>query len=178
MPEDITLEEFIDEQEVEEQDEQTLLWVALGISFGIEVLASRIEREISILRGAGLSDAGIIAILSDDLRDRGRIFGEFRNSIKRGLVAGVMQGFRIGQDNVYGDSIALRWVSVGSPKICVDCESRIGQVDTWANWQAIGVPASGFSVCKENCYCQLVPENIEIDDRVIIPNLGGVESTR
>ena len=89
-----------------------------------------------------------------------------------------MQGFRIGQDNVYGDSVNFRWVSVGSPRICDDCASRVGQVDTWENWQAEGLPGSGFSVCKENCYCQLIPEDIPIDDKVIIQGVGGVESTR
>ena len=172
------LEEFLDAEEIEQQDEDTLLWVALGIAFGIDVLASRIEREIAVLRGSGLGDSAIIQILSDDLRTGGRIFGEFRNSIRRGIIGGIMQGFRVGQDNIYGDSVDFKWVSVGSPKICADCESRVGEVDTWENWQALGLPASGFSVCKENCYCQLIPEDIPIDDKVIIQGVGGVESTR
>ena len=172
------LEEFLDAEEIEQQDEDTLLWVALGLAYGIDVLATRIEREIAILRGSGVGDAAIVQILSDDLRAGGRIFGEFRNTLKRGIVGGIMQGFRIGQDNVYGDSVNFRWVSVGSPRICDDCASRVGQVDTWENWQAEGLPASGFSVCKENCYCQLIPEDIPIDDKVIIQGDGGVESTR
>ena len=172
------LEEFLDAEEIEQQDEDTLLWVALGLAYGIDVLATRIEREIAILRGSGVGDAAIVQILSDDLRDGGRIFGEFRNTLKRGIVGGIMQGFRIGQDNVYGDSVNFRWVSVGSPRICDDCASRVGQVDIWENWQAEGLPASGFSVCKENCYCQLIPEDIPIDDKVIIQGVGGVESTR
>ena len=179
MPEEYeNLEEFLDAEEIEQQDEDTLLWVALGLAYGIDVLATRIEREIAILRGSGVGDAAIVQILSDDLRDGGRIFGEFRNTLKRGIVGGIMQGFRIGQDNVYGDRLNFRWVSVGSPRICDDCSARIGQVDTWENWQAEGLPASGFSVCKENCYCQLIPEDIEIDDKVIIQGVGGVESTR
>ena len=179
MPEQYdNLEEFLDAEEIEQQDEDTLLWVALGLAYGIDVLATRIEREIAILRGSGVGDAAIVQILSDDLRNNGRIFGEFRNTIKRGIVGGVMQGFRIGQDNVYGDNVMMRWVSVGSPRICPDCEGRVGQVDTWENWQAAGLPASGFSVCKENCYCQLIPEDIEIDDKVIVQGVGGVESTR
>ena len=71
-----------------------------------------------------------------------------------------MQGSRIGADRVYGDSVMMQWVSVGSPKICVDCEGRIGQVESWNTWESIGLPASGFSVCKEFCYCQLVPANV------------------
>ena len=172
------LEEFLDAEEIEQQDEDTLLWVALGIAFGIDVLASRIEREIAVLRGSGVGDSAIIQILSDDLRTGGRIFGEFRNSIRRGIIGGIMQGFRVGQDNIYGNNVIMRWVSGGSPKICADCESRVGEVDTWENWQALGLPASGFSVCKENCYCQLIPEDIPIDDRVIIQGVGGVETTR
>ena len=89
-----------------------------------------------------------------------------------------MQGFRVGQDNIYGDNVMMRWVSVGSPKICGDCAARIGQIDTWENWQAAGLPASGFSVCKENCYCQLIPEDIPIDDKVIVQGVGGIESSR
>ena len=90
-----TLEEFLDAEEIEQQDEDTLLWVALGLAYGIDVLASRIEREIAVLRGSGVGDRAIIQILSDDLRAGGRIFGEFRNTIKRGIVGGIMQGFRV-----------------------------------------------------------------------------------
>tara|TARA_R100001594_G_scaffold46003_2_gene78957 strand:- start:1210 stop:1749 length:540 start_codon:yes stop_codon:yes gene_type:complete len=179
MPEEYeNLEEFLDAEEIEQQDEDTLLWVALGLAFGIDIFNTRIEREIAILRGSGVSDREIIRILDTDLRTGGRIFGELRVLIKRGIVGGIMQGFRIGQDNIYGDNVMMRWVSVGSPRICDDCESRVGQVDTWENWEAAGLPASGFSVCKENCYCQLVPEDIPIDDKVIVQGVGGVESTR
>ena len=179
MPEQYeNLEEFLDAEEIEQQDEDTLLWVALGLAFGIDIFNTRIEREIAILRGAGIRDREIIRILDTDLRTGGRIFGELRVLIKRGIVGGIMQGFRIGQDNIYGDNVMMRWVSVGSPKICVDCQGRLGQIDTWANWEAEGLPASGFSVCKENCYCQLIPEDIPIDDKVIIQGVGGIETTR
>lgn len=79
-----------------------------------------------------------------------------------------MQGARVGQNNVYGNSLKFQWVSVGSSKICEDCEARIGQIETWEQWEALGYPATGFSVCKENCYCQLVPEEVDIDDRIVI----------
>ena len=179
MPEEYEyLEEFLDAEEIEQQDEDTLLWVALGLAFGIDIFNTRIEREIAILRGAGIRDREIIRILDTDRGTGGRIFGELRVLIKRGIVGGIMQGFRIGQDNIYGDNVMMRWVSVGSPKICVDCQGRLGQIDTWANWEAEGLPASGFSVCKENCYCQLIPEDIPIDDKVIIQGVGGIETTR
>ena len=114
-----TLEEFLDAEEIEQQDEDTLFWVALGLAYGIDVFASRIEREIAVLRGSGVGDRAIIQILSDDLRTGGRIFGEFRNTIKRGIVGGIMQGFRVGQDNIYGDNVMMRWVSTEALKYVV-----------------------------------------------------------
>ena len=170
------LEEVFDGEE-EEQENNTLLWAALGLSFGIDIFVSRINREIEVLRGAGLSDRAIVGTLNGDLSTNGRIFGEFRNNVKRAIILGVMQGFRVGQDNIYGDSLTFKWVSVGSPKICPDCKARVGQVKSWDEWQELGVPASGFSVCKEYCYCQLVPSNVQIDDFVIVDGIGA-ERTR
>ena len=159
MAEDTIFEEEIEEP-LEEDDENILLWATLGLSFGIEVFTTRIEREITVLRNAGISERAIVDILRNDLATHGRIFGEFRNTIKRGIVSATMQASRLGQDRVYGDRMMFRWVSVGTPKICADCEARIGQVKSWEEWEALGLPASGFSVCKEFCYCQLVPEEI------------------
>ena len=151
-----------------EEDENTLLWAALGTTAAVDIFVARIKSEIRRLRQANVGDAEIIRILSDDLATNGRIFGEFGNNIRRGIVSGIMQGARVGQDEVYGNRLKFRWVSVGSNRICKDCEARIGQIETWEKWESLGLPATGFSVCKEYCYCQLVPEDKEIDDRVVI----------
>jgi hypothetical protein len=151
-----------------EEDENILLWSAIGGAAAVDIFVTRIESEILRLRQANIGDAEIVRILSDDFSTRGRIFGEFSNNLRRGVVSGIMQGSRFGQDEVYGNSVKFRWVSVGSSKICVDCQDRIGQIATWEQWESLGLPATGFSVCKEFCYCQLVPEDIEIDDRVVI----------
>ena len=151
-----------------EEDENTLLWAALGTAAAVDIFTARIESEIKRLRQANVADREILRIISDDLSSRGRIFGEFANNIRRGIVSGIMQGARVGQDTIYGNRLKFRWVSVGSNRICVDCEDRIGQIETWETWESLGLPATGFSICKEFCYCQLVPENIKIDDRVVI----------
>ena len=151
-----------------EEDENILLWAALGGAAAVDIFVTRIESEILRFRQANIGDAEILRILSDDFSTSGRIFGEFGNNVRRGIVSGIMQGARVGQDDIYGNRLKFRWVSVGSNRICVDCEARIGQIEAWEEWEALGLPATGFSVCKENCYCQLVPEDIEIDDRVVI----------
>tara|TARA_Y100000004_G_C8859026_1_gene388159 strand:+ start:265 stop:783 length:519 start_codon:yes stop_codon:yes gene_type:complete len=163
MPE---LEEILNE--ATEEDESSINFAVLAIAYYSSIFVERIEQEIAVLRGAGMSDAGIVRTLSNDLTTNGRIFGEYSRSIKRGIVLGIMQSFRIGQDAIYGDSVRMRWVSVGSPNICPDCQERIDTVAEWNDWESEGLPASGFSVCKENCYCQLIPEDIEIDNPVIV----------
>ena len=155
-------------ENLEEEDENILLWATLGISYGIDIFITRLEREIALLRNAGITDTAILDILGNDLATNGRIFGEFRNTIKRGIVSATMQASRIGQDRIYGDSVAMRWISVGTPKICPDCEMRIGEIRSWDEWEASGLPASGFSVCKEFCYCQLVPESVSMPDSLSV----------
>ena len=163
-------DEFTEEntENLEEEDENILLWATLGVSYGIDIFITRLEREIALLRNAGITDAAILDILGNDLATNGRIFGEFRNTIKRGIVSATMQASRVGQDRIYGDSVAMRWVSVGIPKICPDCEMRIGEIRSWDEWEASGLPASGFSVCKEFCYCQLVPEEVSMPDSLSV----------
>ena len=155
-------------QNLEEEDENILLWATLGVSYGIDIFITRLEREIALLRNAGVTDVAILDILGNDLATNGRIFGEFRNTIKRAIVSATMQASRIGADRVYGDSMMFRWVSVGTPRICPDCEERIGEIRSWEEWEAFGFPASGFSVCKEFCYCQLVPESIPMPDSLSV----------
>ena len=155
-------------QNIEEEDENILLWATLGISYGIDVFLTKLEREIAILRNAGITETAIVDILGNDLATNGRIFGEFRNTIKRGVVSATMQASRIGQDRIYGDGLKMQWVSVGTPRICPDCEPRIGEVRSWEEWEALGLPASGFSVCKEFCYCQLVPSDVPMPSSLVI----------
>ena len=168
MAEENTNENIEQAQEnLNQEDENTLLWATLGVGFAIDVFVSRIEQQINIFRQAGLSDESIISSLGTDLRTNGRIFGELSNSIRRGIVSGIMQGARLGQDKVYGNQL-MQWVSVGSDRICSDCEGRIGQIESYQEWISLGLPATGWSLCREFCYCQLVPETVDIEDRIVL----------
>ena len=62
------------EGEATQDDENLLLWIALGVGFDISIFATRIEREIAVLRAAGTSDEAIRGILRADLQSGGRIF--------------------------------------------------------------------------------------------------------
>ena len=80
-----------------------------------------------------------------------------------GVTGGGNQAFR--RAGEMGHS--LKWIAI-SKNLCDDCRSRAGEVDTWDNWEARGMPASGWSICKEYCYCQLMPESLDIDDTITI----------
>jgi hypothetical protein len=49
------------------------------------------------------------------------------------------------------------WI-VESGKPCPDCGPRAGVKKTWAEWESVGLPQSGFSVCGKNCKCSLVED--------------------
>lgn len=55
------------------------------------------------------------------------------------------------------DNTPLQWVGVSDDRTCDDCEPRIGagEIKTLKEWEAEGVPRSGWSVCGENCRCDL-----------------------
>jgi len=146
---------------LDEKDRDILLWVTAGLSYDARIFAERLRQEIRRLNGSGLSEQSIIRSLYEDLRGSGRIFGELKNSIKRGLIGGINQAFRRQGD--MGEK--LRWISI-SNNICSDCASRAGEVDTWEGWMSRGMPGSGWSICKEFCYCQIVPDDMEIGDKL------------
>ena len=146
---------------IQEEDANTAYWVALLLAYDARIFAERLGQEIRRLNGSGLSEQSIIGSLYEYLRGNGRIFGELKNSIKRGLVGGINQAFRRSGD--MGEK--LRWIAV-SNNLCSDCASRAGEVDTWDGWIARGLPGSGWSICKEFCYCQLVPDGMGVDDKL------------
>jgi len=150
-------------RELDEKDRRLLIETALGLSYDIRIFSERLGQEIDRLTRNGLDEQSIIRVLEQDLATNGRIFGELRNSIKRGVTGGINQAFR--RAGEMGQS--LKWIAI-SKNLCDDCRSRAGEVDTWDNWEARGMPASGWSICKEYCYCQLMPESLDIDDTITI----------
>ena len=150
-------------RELDEKDRRLLIETALGLSYDIRIFSERLGQEIDRLTRNGLDEQSIIRVLEQDLATNGRIFGELRNSIKRGVTGGVNQAFR--RAGEMGQS--LKWIAI-SKNLCDDCRSRAGEVDTWDIWEARGMPASGWSICKEYCYCQLMPESLDIDDTITI----------
>lgn len=107
----------------------------------------------------GASADSIKKLLIKDLEQGGRIFGEFRSSIKssaRGSINRVRDNASYAE---YGIDRKYRWVAI-LVNTCPDCIANHGRVLHWDEWEVseFGLPRSGGTVCRENCRCVLVIE--------------------
>lgn len=118
--------------------------------------ALTLEEYIQIRQIQGATLEVIRADLLKDLKEGGRIFGEFKNAL-RPTFAGSVNRFRdIGALAEMGISNKYRWVAV-LINTCPDCLDRHNQVKDWVEWEIEGLPRTGATVCKENCKCVLLP---------------------
>ncbi|QDP48449.1 MAG: hypothetical protein Unbinned6747contig1000_7 [Prokaryotic dsDNA virus sp.] len=117
-----------------------------------------LQQTITTLRATGASNETIKNTLLQDLDDGGIIFGTYRNNIKNATGNAVQLMSEAAIREQYGDKgiRTFKWITAGG-NVCADCEPRHGDIATWEEWNTIGMPRSGFSVCKHNCQCQLVP---------------------
>jgi hypothetical protein len=49
------------------------------------------------------------------------------------------------------------WVTPNGASACPDCRNRQSVVLTIAEWESVGRPGSGKTVCDVNCFCMLLP---------------------
>ena len=100
----------------------------------------------------------------------GRIFGQLRNTIKDAIVDGVNQSSRLGQYGNYDLAFGVfTWITV-SDRVCDDCSANEGMQGTFADFESIGLPGAGNTVCQEYCYCVLDPTG-ELSTRTTIPGV-------
>ena len=122
------------------------------------------------MRATGASDDAIRAVLTNDLRESGRIFGAFRSQIKTSssYSVGRMASFGSTYEYQKANIKEYKWQTVGK-SICPDCKDRHGQVMTFEQWELSGMPKSGFSVCGSNCKCEIVPVGSWVKDQMKVP---------
>jgi len=139
--------------------------IVLKLSVEGEGWAGRIRQQIRQWAAAGMSEKDIIAKLTVDLSPGGATFES------------IMNGFR----NVTGEAVDYvsveqvheqwkgpdrwMWITINDENRCSDCADRHGEVKTWAEWEALGLPGMGTTVCGWRCRCALEPQEYaeEID---------------
>ena len=137
------------------------------IIYDSEVFAQRVNKTIQTQGARGITFSNTAGMLATDMAERGRVFGELRNSIKESLVEGINQSGQAGSFQAYDpeEKTIFTWVTVAGHKICHDCSPRGGQRATLKEWEEQGMPATGWSVCGGYCYCILDPSG-KISPRV------------
>lgn len=137
-----------------------------------ETLGQTIRKEILKLKARGMSDENVITFFQNDFLNEGRLFGQIKNAFKSTVNSGI--------DNIVQAPLytsrdpAFSWITTsGNP--CDDCSPRHGKIKSYPDWVEAGLPRSGFSICRDNCMCVLVPENsvpADFGEPVKIPSLS------
>ena len=135
-----------------------------------EIFQLHIQQEISTMITNGMTKESAEMVITADLQKGNRLFKTLNNSIKAAIIEGVNQSSRLGQYGEYDlDQGTFKWVTVSGHRICDDCESRSKMPErTFNEWADIGLPGSGWSLCKQYCYCVLDPTG-DISSNINVP---------
>lgn len=146
-----------DERLFDEQINRELDAMAIFLTTKAKRTALTIDEFVQSRLVTGASRSEIERQLLDDLNNNGRIFSEFRRAVKSTARGSVNRVRDIAYFSEFEVDKSYRWSAV-LVKTCPDCLDRHGQVKSWDEWESIGLPRTGATVCRENCHCMLIPE--------------------
>lgn len=142
-------------------DFSTLTIVALENEIAKQALTLEGFIERQALNGVTASQ--IKANLLNDLRNDGAMFRSFKSAFKAQMFLGMEQA----EDSAVRVSTGLRedtpseWIAIADQNTCDDCLARANEgVRPYSYWQAIGLPATGTTICGNLCRCDVVPAGV------------------
>jgi len=142
--------------------------VRISISATVDHFIVDLEEAVDQMVITGMTPERIAAVLQSDLDNKGRIFGAFRNGAASSVRNGVENVSNAATNGVFQDEgLDHRLWKTAGVNVCPDCEVRAGITGTMEYFETIGLPKSGFSVCRANCQCQLVPISYDKEDNII-----------
>ena len=132
--------------------------IANSISISATKTALDIAETVTSLRLSGMSESAIRARLLTDLNNGGIIFGTYRNAIKNTTSSAIHMASSEATRSTFESRGVKEYIWItGGGNTCPDCLPRHNEVRTYEQWQSVGIPRSGFSVCGHHCGCTLVP---------------------
>lgn len=136
--------------------------LVIRLMANVNVTAIRLDEYVKVRLLQGATKKEIEKELLGDLLDGGRIFGEFRKSIQATADGSIKRTADIGQWAFEGVEKQMRWVTVEDKKVCPDCRPRHNRVKTLEAWEVLGLPGTGWSICRDNCRCVIVDSELEL----------------
>ncbi|MDD5391084.1 MAG: hypothetical protein PHD37_17235 [Gallionellaceae bacterium] len=137
--------------------------ITIKLATEAEGWGERIKQKVKLWAAAGLSEDVIVKKIKEACSPGGEIFES------------IMSGFR----NCTGEAVdyitieevhrnwkgadSWIWISVEDADRCEDCRERDGRIQSWAEWEAEGLPGTGATVCGWRCRCSLEPSDIAAD---------------
>lgn len=117
---------------------------------------SRIDSFITIQR-LTLTDLEIANLIDDVGVARVQLeamLNDIIRAYKSSVIGAAQTGRADAQRKTTDGNDSFRWESDGVD--CPDCSNRSGRVETYAYWEAVGIPRSGTTICGASCKCVLV----------------------
>ena len=153
-------------EEVDQNDFDFFDYLFVLALFEVSIFTASLQSSIERLQFEGLTDPQIRQRIKAQYQGKTGAFAILGNSTEDLVRYGIRESSRLGMLAIYnqilGENVPYRWVVARGVKHCVDCEGRSGEVRQFADWVALGLPASGWSRCNFRCYCILDPmENID-----------------
>lgn len=117
-----------------------------------------LEQYVKNRRAKGDTNEQIRKDLLDDLDKGGLIFGDFKKSFEP-TFPNSKRRFGDQKTNANGEWL-YKWSALILPKHspCPDCLKRNGQSKTWEEWEKLGFPRSGKTLCKKKCMCVVISD--------------------
>lgn len=149
--------------EINKHIDSATMIIEIQLAGAVEKTVVDLETLIAQMRTAGATDDVIREVLQRDLESGGRIFGGLRSQFRATGDFGVSQMSNIGSAYEMASEglTEFQWQTAGN-RICDDCKGRSGDTKSWQEWEMVGLPATGWSVCGSHCKCTLVPTGTAI----------------
>jgi hypothetical protein len=140
----------------------------------LEVSLMELKKEAAILTAdidifmanakiAGFSNKETLAQLVRAAGDKDGIAQGFAKRVKSVTTAAIRRERSSSEIDEF-KKVALededwQWITI-STKPCPDCEARAGKVMKLHQWEKLGLPGSGRTICGKYCRCKLMPFSI------------------
>lgn len=140
----------------------------------LDIFFLEMEKEKNILKAdidifkanakmAGFTDKEIFAQLIQAGKDKEGFVQQFSNRVKSVTVAAERREKAAQEIDQYRlitpEDQKWQWITISS-KPCPDCEPRAGKVMYLYEWERIGLPGEGRTICGKFCRCKLFPEPV------------------